>query len=64
VRRQDGDAKCLMLGGSILRNVQSEHVGVQCFPGIRIEQVKTVVESRDLGSPDIVVIHVGTNDLR
>ena len=37
---------------------------VECFPGIRTEQLQRVLERRDLGSPGSVVIHVGTNDLR
>jgi hypothetical protein len=37
---------------------------VECFPGIRTEQLERVIEKRDLRSPDSVVIHVGTNDLR
>jgi hypothetical protein len=53
-----------VLGDSIIQNVESEHVRVQCFPGIRTEQLQKVMENRDLGSPDTVVIHVGTNDLR
>jgi hypothetical protein len=39
-------------------------MSVQCFPGIRTEQLQRVMENRDLGSPDTVVIRVGTNDLR
>jgi lysophospholipase L1-like esterase len=37
---------------------------IECFPGIRTEQLHRVIDNRDLGSPDIVVLHVGTNDLR
>jgi hypothetical protein len=44
--------------------VDSERVKVQCFPGIRTEQLQRVTENRDLGSPGTVVIHVGTNYLR
>jgi hypothetical protein len=36
----------------------------ECFPHLRTEQQHRVIENRDLGSPDTVVIHVGTNDLR
>jgi hypothetical protein len=36
----------------------------ECFPGIRTEQLQRAIERRELGSPDTVVIHVGTNDLR
>ena len=35
-----------------------------CFPGIRAEQLQMVIEKRDLGNPDTVVIHVGTNDIK
>jgi hypothetical protein len=64
VWRQHEGAECLVLGVSIIRNVESKHVRVQCFPGIRTEQLLRVMENRDLGSPDTVVIHVGTTDLR
>jgi len=37
---------------------------VECFPGIRTEQLHRVIENKDLGSPDTGVIHVDTNDLR
>ena len=37
---------------------------VECFPGIRTEQLHRVIENRDLGNPDAFVIHVGTNYLR
>jgi hypothetical protein len=36
-RRQDGREKCLVLGDSLIRNVKTEHMGVQDFPGIRAE---------------------------
>jgi hypothetical protein len=64
VQRQCKGAECLVLGDSIIWNVESEHVRVQCFPGIRTEQLQRVMENRELGSPDTVVIHVGMNDLR
>ena len=58
--------ECLVLGDSIIRNVGTEcpDMKVKCFPGIRTEQLHRVIERRELGSPDSVVIHVGTNDLR
>jgi len=57
--------KCMVVGDSILRNVGAEHADmkVECFPGIKIEQLHRVMEKRDLVSPDMVIIHVGTNDL-
>jgi len=58
--------KCLPLCDSIIWNVGTEFsdLKVECFPGIRTEQPHRVTENRDLGSPHIIVTHVGTNDLR
>ena len=55
-----------MLGDSTIRNVATEcsDMKVECCPGIRTEQLHRVIENRDLGNSDTVVIHVGTNDLR
>lgn len=58
--------KCLVLGDSIVRNVGAEksNMRVECFPGIRTDQLRRVMENRDLGCSDTIVIHVGTNDVR
>jgi hypothetical protein len=58
--------KCLVLGDSIVRNVGAEkpNMRVECFPGIRADQLHRVMENRNLGYSDTVVIHVGTNDIR
>jgi hypothetical protein len=58
--------KCLVLGDSIVRNVGTEkpNMGVECFPDIRADQQRRVMENRNLGYSDTVVIHVGTNDVR
>lgn len=58
--------KCLGLGDLVIRNVGTEHrnMVVECFPGIRTDQLHIIVVNRDLGNPDTVVIHVGTNGLR
>jgi len=55
-----------VLGDSTVRNFGTEcsDMKVECFPGIRTEQLHRVVENRDLGSPDTVVILGGTNDLK
>ena len=37
---------------------------VDYFPGIRTEQLHRVLDNRDLGTPDTVVIHIGTNDIK
>jgi hypothetical protein len=60
-RRQDGDAKCLVLGDSVIRNVKTEHIGVYYFSGIRTQELKRAVGNKELGNPDTVLIHVGTN---
>lgn len=59
-------AKCLLVGDSIIRNVgaEQEEIRVECFPGIKTDQLRRVVENTDLGSPETVIVHVGTNDLR
>ena len=36
----------------------------ECFPGIRSDQLRRVMENEDLGHSDFLVIHVGTNDVR
>jgi len=57
--------RCLVLGDSIVRNVGAAkpNMRVECFPGIRADQLRRVMENRDLGSADTVIIHVGTNDI-
>jgi len=62
---QEGE-HCLVVGDSIIRNVGTgqNNMMVECFPGIRTEQLHKVLDNRDLGTPDTVVIHVGTNDLK
>jgi hypothetical protein len=46
VWRQDEGSECLVLGDSIIRNVESEYVRVQFFQGIRTEQLQRVMENR------------------
>jgi len=57
---------CLVLGDSIVRNVGTEksNMRVECFPGIRADDLRRVMENRDLEYSDAVVIHVATNDVR
>jgi hypothetical protein len=49
-----------------VRHIGREHknMTIECFPGIRTEQLYRVIENRNLGYPDTVLIHVGTNDLK
>ncbi|KAK7792259.1 hypothetical protein R5R35_000066 [Gryllus longicercus] len=56
----------LVIGDSIVRHEGNvnKHMNVACLPGIRTEQLRRYVGNRDLGTPDTVIIHVGTNDLR
>jgi len=58
--------KCVVVGDSILGNVGAEHADMkmECFPGIKTEQLHRVIERRDIGIPETVIIHVGTNDTR
>jgi hypothetical protein len=37
---------------------------VECFIGIRTEQLQIIIVKRDLRGPDVVVIHVGTNKIK
>jgi tRNA A37 methylthiotransferase MiaB len=62
--KQHGSSQCLVLGDSIIRNVKTEHMSVQCFLSFINEQLKRVVENRKLGKPDTILIHLGTKDLR
>ena len=58
--------KCLVLRDSIVRNVGAEkpNTRVECFPGIRGDQLRRVMENRDFGHSDVVVIYLATNDVR
>jgi hypothetical protein len=51
VEVKPGGAKCLVLGDSIVRNVGATNANmkVQCFPGIRTDQLRRVMENRDFG---------------
>jgi len=66
VKVRSGREKCLVLGDSIVRNVGADKsdMRVECFPGIRTDQLRRVIQNRDLGYSDAVVIHVGANDIR
>jgi len=59
-------AKCMVVSDSVLRIVGAEHedMMLECFLGVKTEQLHRVIEKRELGSPETVIIHVGTNDLR
>ena len=63
---KSGGEKCLVLGDSIVRGVGAgrSNMRIERFPGIRMDQLRRVMEKRDLGHADMVVIHVGTNDVR
>jgi hypothetical protein len=49
----------------MLRNVGAEHTDmmVECFQGIKTEELHRVIEKLDLGSLETVIVHMGTNDL-
>jgi len=56
----------IVVGDLIVHNFEAEHADmkVECFPGIKTEQPHRAMEKTDLVSPETVIIHVGTNDLR
>jgi len=55
----------MVVSDSLLRNVGAEHdMMLECFPGVKTEQLHRVIEKRERGSPETVIIHVGTNDSR
>ena len=58
--------QCMVVGDSILRNAGVEHaeMNVECFPGIKTEQLHSVIETNELGNPETIIIHVGANDIR
>ena len=58
--------KCMVVGDSLVRNVGAENADmkVECFPGIKTDQLHRVMERRELDSAETLIIHVGTNDLR
>ena len=43
----------------------TEHADMmmECFLGIKTKELHRVTVKRDLGSPETVIIHTGTNDL-
>jgi len=58
--------KAKVVGNPTFRSVGAEHADtmVECFPEIKSGQLHRVIEKRDLGSSETIIIHVGTNDLR
>jgi hypothetical protein len=55
--------KCSLVDDSVLCNVGEEHANmkVECFPGIKTEQLNRMAEKWDIGNPETDVIHVGTD---
>jgi hypothetical protein len=51
VWRQHEGAECLVFGDLIIWNVESEHLRVWCFLGIRIEQPQRVIENKRSRDP-------------
>ena len=62
--RHEGE-QCLVVCDSIIRNVGTvqNNMTVGRFPGIGREHLHRVLDNRDLGTPDTVIIHIGTDDL-
>ena len=63
--RKQKFTKCVVVGDSIF-NIGVEHADmiVECFLGIKTELLHRVIEKGVLGSPETVIIHVGTSDMR
>ena len=61
-----------IIGGSILRSLNTSilrrnlkhKVSVKTFPGARLEDMEHYIKSTLSSSPEYLVIHVGTNDLK
>jgi hypothetical protein len=66
VKVKPGSAKCLVLDDSIVRNVGTDktNMKVEYFPEIRADQLRGIMENRNFGCANTVVIDVGTNDIR
>jgi hypothetical protein len=66
VNVKTGETKCIVLGNSIIRNVEVDKsdMEVECFLGIRAEQLRTVMENKVLGCPHTVIMRVEKNDVR
>jgi hypothetical protein len=39
-------------------------MNVECFQGIKTEELHILIEKRNLGTPETVIIHMGMKDLR
>ena len=67
---QSTKKKVIIIGDSLLKfageQCKNEGYQVFCYPGIRVEELKHKVELMNIKSnpPDIIVIHVGTNNIR
>jgi hypothetical protein len=66
VHAKQKTAKCMLVGYLILRSVGAEHTDmmVECFQGIKTEQLHREIEKRHLGRAEAFIIHMGTNTLR
>ncbi|XP_069692481.1 uncharacterized protein [Periplaneta americana] len=43
---------------------ENPELEVECYPGIRVDKMKDVIEQGERGDPKKMILHVGTNDLR
>ncbi|KAK7862342.1 hypothetical protein R5R35_011570 [Gryllus longicercus] len=59
------DRQYLVLGDSIVRHIgKHENLTVKCFPGIRTRQLSNVIDNLEKSQPNVIVLHVGTNDIK
>jgi hypothetical protein len=56
----------MVVGDLMLSKAGTEHTEmmVECFRGIKTEQLHRMIGKRDVGSPETVIIHMDANDLR
>jgi lysophospholipase L1-like esterase len=66
LREQPKGNELLVLGDSIVTNVAADCPDLKTgyFPDIRADQLQRVIEKRDFGTPDTIITHVGTNDIK
>jgi hypothetical protein len=60
------EKRCVVIGDSIIKYVgqQKPELRVKAYPGIRIDELKCQMERREEGNPSVIIVHVGSNDLR
>lgn len=57
---------CVVIGDSMVRHIgyQQPEIEVECYPGIRLEEAKNMIERQERQDPEKIIFHMGTNDIR